>query len=329
MNDRQLFPDRLPRRRTSVFDDGPIKIYEAAGSPQVASGVSMPAVAAIVGFAALAGMTAIYFLGDSPAAANNAPSAIQSTAAEQAVEPADVANADVAVADTVRTAAVAVDAASVSGEPVKHASVATSARLPVKQLKRDDPRWTAVANASATTPAAAAIEALAKDYQNDETAKEPGELMAFAARPDSPAAEIAAEPDAAVPDTEETAGIPPAAQKPASLPNVSRTAPVRSAVNMRARPQQGASVLTVIPARANVGIVDCDVWCHVVYEGRSGYVFRDFVEGRARMAATPVAAKPAAEERSATPAQAPEAAAAPTEEAAPLADHIAAGNRGR
>ena len=97
---------------------------------------------------------------------------------------------------------------------------------------------------------------------------------------------------------------------------------------MRSRPQKGASVLTVIPARANVGIVDCDVWCHVVYEGRSGYVFRDFVEGRARMTATPVAASPAAEARNA-PAQAPEAAASAPEETAPLADHIAAGNRGR
>ena len=323
MNDKHFSPDRLPRRRRSIVDDGPIKIYESAGSPQVSSGVSLPAVAAIIGFAAFAGMTAIYFLGDSPAAANNARPALEVAADEQAAEPVDVV-----VAETVQTATVAVDEASVTAAAATRGSVTTSARLPVKQLKRDDPRWTAVANATATTPAAAAIEALAKDYQTNETDEEAGELMAFAARPGSPAAEIAVEPDDAGTDAEETAAIPPAAEKPASLPNVSRTAPVRSAVNMRSRPQKGASVLTVIPARANVGIVDCDVWCHVVYEGRSGYVFRDFVEGRARMTATPVAASPAAEARNA-PAQAPEAAASAPEEAAPLADHIAAGNRGR
>lgn len=337
MNDRQHFPNRLTRRRTSILDDGPIKIYETGGSPQVASGVSIPAVAAIIGFAAIAGLTTIHFLGRSAATGEAALAAIEAPASETAMEETGTGGGadEVAAADTVRTAALAVSEANT---PVVARASATAERLPVKRLKRDDPRWSAGATAAAASPAAAAIKALAEDYQSDEAPVGSSELMAFASRPGSPgeAIESISEPEDDGMDEAETAAVPPAREAPAAAPPpaVSRNAQVRSAVNMRSRPRQGASVMTVIPARASVGVVDCDLWCQVVYEGRSGYVFRDFVEGRARMAAEPVAARtgaarPTAEAvpEAAAPARA-DAATAP-EEGTPLADHIAAGNRGR
>lgn len=334
MNDKQSIPERLPRRRSSIMDDGPIAIYQAGGSPQVAHGISMPAVAAMVCFAAFAGMTAIYFLGNSPSAAGPRHAAIETAAEDGTVEPDDVATTEAPhAAGTVRTAALAVDEVKATAGTARAAAAGTGARLPVKQLTRDDPRWTAGAGTAASSPAAAAIRALANDYQSEDASGEGGRIMAFAARPESPGAALEPEPD--LPEEAPTIRAAPAeraAPAPAAPPKVSRTAQVVSGVNMRSRPRQGASVITVIPARASVGVVDCDQWCHVVYEGREGYVFRDFVQGRARATATPVSARPAApaQPESAEPAErprAPEAAAAPEPASPP--NGMDESNRGR
>ena len=61
-----------------------------------------------------------------------------------------------------------------------------------------------------------------------------------------------------------------------------RTVRVNRGVNMRTRPQSGASVLTIVPKAASVQLVGCKLWCEIVYKGQRGYVFQDFVGGRAR-----------------------------------------------
>ena len=51
---------------------------------------------------------------------------------------------------------------------------------------------------------------------------------------------------------------------------------------MRTRPKSGASVLTIVPKAASVQLVSCKLWCEIVYKGRRGYVFNDFIGRRAR-----------------------------------------------
>lgn len=323
MSSKQIFPERLPRRRSSVFDDGPIKIYQPGGSPQVEGGLSMPAVAAIVGVVACAGLVTIYLLGGSYAARDDARPALEVAASEDAREPGQAA-----VEETVRTASVAMETISGPDGVAEKGVAALGARLPVRELSRNDPRWT---GASATAPASAAIRTLVKEYRDEAEPDDRPALMAFAPRPASPAEAV----DTAVEPDDETAGeAPPAVAPPAkpagpapraAAPQPNRTAQVRSAVNMRAAPRKGASVLTVIPAGAKVGVVDCDLWCHVVHEGRSGYIFKDFVEGRARMAVQPASARATEQPREAA---APEAATPPVE-AAPDAGHLDDSNRGR
>jgi hypothetical protein len=55
------------------------------------------------------------------------------------------------------------------------------------------------------------------------------------------------------------------------------TAKVTTDVRMRARPDNNASVVTVLAAGRTVRIVACDYWCEVVADGKRGFVFRKFV----------------------------------------------------
>lgn len=78
-------------------------------------------------------------------------------------------------------------------------------------------------------------------------------------------------------------------------PNVkasTRTVQVNHGVNMRSRPESGSRVLSVVPKGASVELVGCKLWCEISYKGRRGYVFEDFVRGKAPSPAKP---KPAAE----------------------------------
>lgn len=95
------------------------------------------------------------------------------------------------------------------------------------------------------------------------------------------------EEDAASGDTEaektETAITKPrpkpakiAAKKPAKS---SRTASVKSAVNMRSKPSKGGSVLTVIPRGSQIQVIDCKYWCNVEYKGKRGWVAKSFIRG--------------------------------------------------
>lgn len=60
-------------------------------------------------------------------------------------------------------------------------------------------------------------------------------------------------------------------------PKAARQAKVRTAVNMRSRPADEGSVITVVPANATVGIVGCKSWCEIVFKNRRGFVYKGFV----------------------------------------------------
>jgi Bacterial SH3 domain len=49
-------------------------------------------------------------------------------------------------------------------------------------------------------------------------------------------------------------------------------------VNLRAGPDNDATVLTIVPANAEIlAQADCSHWCSVVYDGRQGYIYKSFI----------------------------------------------------
>lgn len=58
-----------------------------------------------------------------------------------------------------------------------------------------------------------------------------------------------------------------------------REARTTADVNMRAGAGGDASVITIVPAGASVGVIGCDAWCEVAYDGRRGWIYRGFVSG--------------------------------------------------
>jgi hypothetical protein len=68
--------------------------------------------------------------------------------------------------------------------------------------------------------------------------------------------------------------------KPKAKPNkTTRSAPVRADVNMRARPDNNAAVIMVVPAKSEVGLISCRYWCEVTFRGKRGWIYKGFVRG--------------------------------------------------
>ncbi len=182
-----------------------------------------------------------------------------------------------------------------------------------------EPRVGSVANASVTPAAQPPTGASAQpDPQIDEV-----ETAALALSQDEEAIDAASEAiDPEPEDASETAAAPKSEAKPAepdktaslpaepaddeleALPGVdvgglagnpsgasasgaSRKARIVKGVNMRARGQQGAKVLTVIPAGTTVDLFGCEQWCEVSYKGRKGWVYKSFVGNSQASAAKP------------------------------------------
>jgi hypothetical protein len=159
--------------------------------------------------------------------------------------------------------------------PVKAAIGAADAEA----LPPEDPRWArqsparigAGALAGLETPAGAIVaHALAA---LEEEASDPM-VTAAIFRNEERALEqaVPASPELAVPAPE----MPAVKQRPAPQ----RTVRVNDGVNLRARPASGSKVLRVIPAGASVGLVDCDAWCEVVYDGTRGFIYKSFAGGK-------------------------------------------------
>lgn len=64
---------------------------------------------------------------------------------------------------------------------------------------------------------------------------------------------------------------------PAAEPT--RAAKVTEYVNLRAGPNDESKVLTVVPAKETVQIVNCDGWCEVDFKGQKGFIYKSFIDG--------------------------------------------------
>jgi hypothetical protein len=174
----------------------------------------------------------------------------------------------------------------------------------------DDPRWAKDMAVSRALRAAALMAAAAP--VDSATAGGVSALSLGAVTTDGAAEDVGA-------PEQKTAMIPPpalekaAAQKPARVAAPTRKDRVNDYVNLRSSPR--GKVLTVVPAKAEVGVVECRAWCKIVYEGRTGYVYKDFVGGSPAKASQAKAsqAKASQVEAASVPAEQTEDTAEPQE----------------
>lgn len=163
-------------------------------------------------------------------------------------------------------------------QPEKSASVQSAG------LAADDPRWnpdalsvdenklTALKQAVDETVAAAEIAGAMGNTQGLTTSGIPTTAAGFAPeRPSSPASERSAFDAALVTEDEKVKAEPAVATSDLS------PAKANQHVNMRAAPEDGATVLAVVPANASIEAeTDCR-WCEVSYKGQKGYIFQSFI----------------------------------------------------
>jgi hypothetical protein len=67
------------------------------------------------------------------------------------------------------------------------------------------------------------------------------------------------------------------AARPAAIPRDGSRGTINSFVNLRARPDNGASVVAVLAQGLSVKVIGCDYWCEIEAGGKRGYVFKKFV----------------------------------------------------
>ncbi len=94
-------------------------------------------------------------------------------------------------------------------------------------------------------------------------------------------------PDQLAGELQEQAAALDADAAPSALPSAEATAAtdaeaakasVTANVNLRAKPDNDATVLAVLPKGRTVTVEKCDLWCEVSADGKSGYVFKSFVD---------------------------------------------------
>jgi hypothetical protein len=89
------------------------------------------------------------------------------------------------------------------------------------------------------------------------------------------------------PGPQETGSIEPSMQADAEAEaaadaeavTATRSVPVTTNVNMRARPDNSAPVILVVPGKRHVEVIGCNFWCEVVYNGKRGWIYKGFVPG--------------------------------------------------
>jgi hypothetical protein len=121
--------------------------------------------------------------------------------------------------------------------------------------------------------------------------------------------EAAAKPEAAAPAEK----APAKSESPAvTMEKVKYRDAVNDHVNMRYGPSSHNGVITVIPKGTTVGVVECNSWCKVDFNGRQGWIFSRYLgdkqaaaapqgAGNAKPAdAAPAAAKPEPDDSSRT-----------------------------
>ena len=158
-------------------------------------------------------------------------------------------------------------------------------------LRQQDPRWARTEAPKASTIFASVLH-MAPEADKPAAAEGGGPLSLAGQTPDTEQPADETQVAAIEPQPVKARAKPKAQEKPQPVeaaveepveapPGLSpaRTAQVVKGANIRSRPKSGSSVLGVVPKGASVDLVGCKVWCEIVYKGKRGYVYKDFVAG--------------------------------------------------
>jgi len=236
----------------------------------------------------------------------SAPEAAQAVAAAPA-EPDAIAPAAPSVPVHKVTTLTVKAQANASTDKQDKVQPADAASADDDELTQQDPRWARSGSEKTATVFASVLQSPAGAADKptdaeDKTATENGAL-ALAEESPSEAADKADETQTAAlaPDDMKPKQTAKQAEKPeqqeekkkqAALDDevqddapVTGNAQIIRGANMRSRPKSGSKVLGTVPKGATVQLVDCDAWCEIVYKGRRGYVYKDFIAGGSAKAA--------------------------------------------
>jgi len=253
-------------------------------------------VIAAVGTAALLGVAAVALWLALPANERLAAASPEQTIPAIPVKTTKVTPLGVAVAAAAGPQAVAKSQAAPKSSQASPTVAAVAAAIPA--LAANDPRWTGSQSKpiSATTSASPGQGA-------PQARQAPDKATAFAqpAGDTDAATELAkvAAPTAAAgsnPDGAQTAAIPEAQpqvppQQPAAAeddggkakPKPHKVAAagggrILRAVTMRSGPKKNAAAIGTVPARTSVQVMSCKQWCQIVYNGKTGWVYKSYIK---------------------------------------------------
>ncbi|MER9654548.1 SH3 domain-containing protein [Mesorhizobium sp. M0152] len=252
-------------------------------------------VIAAVGTAALLGVAAVALWLALPASERQA-----AASTEQTVPAVPVKTTKIAAPGTTVTAAAVPQAARKSDQVSPTVAVA-EADIPA--LSANDPRWTGAQPKAVSAPAPTSSDQVAKQAQqalnkaaaftqpaahtdaSTELAKVAAPTPATGSNPDG--AQTAAIPAAAIPEAQPHVPAPqPAAvegdgsqakEKPRKVAAAGSGRTLR-AVTMRTGPKKNAAVIGTVPAKSSVQVMSCKQWCQVVYNGKTGWIYKSYIK---------------------------------------------------
>ncbi|MBZ9739220.1 SH3 domain-containing protein [Mesorhizobium sp. CO1-1-4] len=248
-------------------------------------------VIAAVGTAALLGVAAVALWLALPASERQA-----AANPEQSIPTIPVKTTKVSTSGT--TVAVAAVTPLVEHKPSQVSPTMAAAQAAIPALAANDPRWTgSQAKAASASPDQGTPQA-------EQARGKPATAAAFAqpsANSDA-ASELAkvAAPQAATnggkPDGAQTAAIPAVQpQAPDEQPVASQdddgqakakprkvaaagNGRVLRAVTMRSGPKKNAAAIGTVPARTLVQVMSCKQWCQIVYNGKTGWIYKSYIK---------------------------------------------------
>lgn len=255
----------------------PVAIFLPQHRPGRARGHSKPVMAAAMATVVILGGSLFFMMprGDIGVAEVTTVSAAPTETAP--ADPVDAVAAGEKVAaivpdEPVKETASAPQKANTAAAVVAASAPAEKSARTVDIPRKDDPRWAR----TETKQGSAALEAVRKLIveKAGQIDEEGTGLLAYAGNDRG---------SSVFDDTEAEKRRPMQIVLPAELPEQpdtsARTALVNAPVNLRKGPGAKHGVLTVIPRKAKVEVFDCDQWCKVGYEGRTGYIYKSFVRG--------------------------------------------------
>lgn len=180
-----------------------------------------------------------------------------------------------------------------------------AAKANIQALAANDPRWTEAQpkTASAAPDADQATAPSQVANQAEPAPDKPATTAAFAqSATDTDAtaelAKVAAPAPAAGsnPDGAKTAAIPEVQpqtpdQQPAATDDDGSKAKAKPrkvaaagngrilrAVTMRSGPKKNAAAIATVPARTSVQVMSCKQWCQIVYNGKTGWIYKSYIK---------------------------------------------------